>query len=207
MKHSQENVIFLKSLLKAPLKMGAFLPSSKGLAEMVSRHVCAPDNGGYILEIGAGTGSLTKAILNRGVCSSQLLVLEMQPVLANFLRNLFPDISVIEGDAKNLPFILPEHVIGKVHTIVSGIPMVNLKFQDQLAIIEACKQVLMPSGSIIQFTYRPGSPLSCEKFGMRKKYLGSVLRNIPPASVWEYSFKDKFDYVEQPNHFKLKWGA
>lgn len=202
MKNSQANVVFFKSLFKAPLKTGAFFPSSKGLAEMVSRHVSCPGNDGYILEIGAGTGSLTKAILNRGIASSQLLVLEMQPVLANFLRNLFQDVNVIEGDAKDLSVILPNEVIGKVHTIVSGIPMVNLKFKDQLAIINACKQILMPNGRIIQFTYRPGSPLPSEKLGMEKKYLGSVLRNIPPASVWEYSFVE-----QQTQILKNKWSA
>lgn len=208
MKNSQASVVFFKSLFKAPLKTGAFLPSSKGLAEMMSRYVNSPSADQYILEIGAGTGSLTKAILNRGVCPSQLLVLEMQPLLANFLRNLFQGVNIIEGDAKDLSLILPDKVIGKVHTIVSSIPMVNLKFKEQLAIVNACKQVLMPSGRIIQFTYRPGSPLPSEKLGMHKKYLGSVLRNIPPASVWGYSFiNNNFDFAQPPQFLETKRSA
>jgi phosphatidylethanolamine/phosphatidyl-N-methylethanolamine N-methyltransferase len=190
MSKAKENVIFFKSLIREPLKTGAFLPSSKNLAAFVSSHLSYADDG-YIVEIGAGTGSLTKAILKKGICPSRLIIIEMQPVFAEFLRKLFPHVIVIEGDAKNLQNILPEYAVGKVQTIVSGIPMVNLKFTEQLNIIKACKQVIAPFGNIIQFTYRPGSPLPSEKLGIYKKYLGSILLNMPPASVWQYTFDEQ----------------
>lgn len=204
MNNAKEKVIFFKSLIRAPLKTGAFLPSSRNLASFVSSHLSC-SNDGYIVEIGAGTGSLTKAILKKGVCPSRLIIIEMQPVFAEFLRKLFPDVIVIEGDAKNLQKILPEYVLGKVHTIVSGIPMVNLKFAEQLSIIKACKQVLTPLGSLIQFTYRPGSPLPSEKLGIYKKYLGSVLLNMPPASVWRYTFDAQF-IQSSTIRSKRRWG-
>lgn len=183
----KESVLFLKGLIKSPLKTGAFFPSSKYLAKKIANYI-EDYSDGYIIEIGAGTGRLTKAILKKGIASSRIVLLETQPFFANFLQKNFNDLLVIEGDANNLLELLPDHIPGKVHTIVSSIPMVNLCFDMQLAIIMACKSVLKPDGRILQFTYRPHSPLPYRKLNLCGKYLGSVLMNIPPANVWEYKF-------------------
>ncbi len=81
---NNENVIFFKSLLRAPLKTGAFFPSSRNLASSISNFVRLPDLDEFILEIGAGTGRLTSALLERGIPGSQLIILEMQPALVKF---------------------------------------------------------------------------------------------------------------------------
>ncbi len=199
----KENVIFFKSLLRSPLKTGAFFPSSKNLALAIAGFVDIPNADEYIVELGAGTGRLTTAILARGVPGSQLIILEMQPSLTKFLKKNFPQVTVIEGDASNLAKLLPEKAIGKIKTIVSGIPMVNLRFHDQQEIVAACKSVMTPTGVLLQFTYRPGSPLPSNKLGLGQRYLGHILMNMPPAAIWEYknvqhtviySFKDHFQF-------------
>lgn len=182
---NNENVIFLKSLLKAPLKTGAFFPSSKNLANLISNFVSIPEPDEYVIELGAGTGRLTAALLER-IPSSQLIILEMQPPLAKFLRKAFPLVTVIEGNAIDLLNVLPEQAIGNIKTIVSGIPMVNLRFHEQQQIVTAIKSVMKINGSLLQFTYRPGSPLPSSKLALSQRYLGHVLLNMPPAAVWEY---------------------
>lgn len=181
-----ENVIFFKSLLKAPLKTGAFFPSSKNLANSISNFVNIPEPDEYIIELGAGTGRLTAALLERDIPSSQLIVVEMQPSLAKFLRKAFPLVTVIEGDATDLLNVLPKKAIGNIKTIVSGIPMVNLRFHEQQQIVTAIKSVMKTNGSLLQFTYRPGSPLPSSKLALSQRYLGHVLLNMPPAAIWEY---------------------
>ena len=183
---NNENVVFFKSLLKAPLKTGAFFPSSKNLASSISNFVSIPEPDEYVCELGAGTGRLTAALLERGVPSSQLIILEMQSSLVKFLRKTFPSVTVIEGNATDLLSLLPEKVIGNIQTIVSGIPMVNLRFADQQQIITAIKNVMKLNGSLLQFTYRPGSPLPSNKLALRQRYLGRVFLNMPPAAIWEY---------------------
>lgn len=183
---SKENVIFFKSLLKAPLKTGAFFPSSKNLASSISSFVNIPEPDEYVIELGAGTGRLTSALLERGIPCSQLIILEMQPSLVKFLRKTFPLVTVIEGSATDLLSLLPEKAIGKIKTIVSGIPMVNLRFHEQQQIIIAIKNVIKTNGALLQFTYRPGSPLPSNKLALNQRYLGHVLLNMPPAAIWEY---------------------
>ncbi len=201
---NKENVVFFKSLLKSPLKTGAFFPSSKNLALSISSFVEMPAEDEYIIELGAGTGRLTSAILSRGIPESKLIILEMQPSLVKFLKKKFPQTMVIEGNASEMIKLLPEHVIGKISTIVSGIPMVNLRFQEQQAIVQSCKSVMKQGGVLLQFTYRPGSPLPSNKLGLRQRYLGHVLMNMPPAAIWEYMAVQHIVAYSLKDHFQFK---
>lgn len=180
-----ENLLFYKRLLKNPKALGALAPSSLALSNFICRHVEAtPDS--FVVEIGAGTGRFTRALLRYGVAPSQLFVVEMDPELCNFLNKHFPQVTVINGDASRLLEILPPHVIGKVSTVISGIPLVNLSESLQAGIADACFAVLAEGGQMLQFTYGPVSPLSCRKLGLHKKRLGHVLWNFPPAVIWAY---------------------
>ena len=180
-----ENLLFFKRLLKNPKALGAVTPSSLALSNFICRHVEAtPDS--YVVEIGAGTGRFTRALLRYGISPSQLFVVEMDPELCEFLTLHFPQVTVINGDASRLLDILPPHIIGKVSTVISGIPLVNLSAALQAGIAEACFAVLAEEGQMLQFTYGPVSPLSSRKLGLHKKRLGHVLWNFPPAVIWAY---------------------
>lgn len=203
MMNNKENVIFFKSLLKSPLKTGAFFPSSKNLAFSISSFVDIPGEDEYVVELGAGTGRLTAALLSRGVPESKLIIFEVQPSLVKFLKKKFPYTTVIEGNAADMTILLPQHMIGKVATVVSGIPMVNLRFNEQQAIIRSCKSIMKSDGTLLQFTYRPGSPLPSNRLGLSQRYLGHVFMNMPPAAIWKYtntqntqtySFIDRFQF-------------
>jgi phosphatidylethanolamine/phosphatidyl-N-methylethanolamine N-methyltransferase len=184
-----ENLLFLKRLLKNPKALGAIAPSSPALANFICRHVDVT-NDTYVVEIGAGTGRLTRALLRYGVLPSQLFVVEVDPELCCFLRHHFPQVTVIEGDASRLMELLPPAVIGKVSTVISGIPLVNLSESLQAGIAVACFAVLAEGGQMLQFTYGPISPLSSRKLGLHKTRLGHVLWNLPPAVIWSYKRSD-----------------
>lgn len=180
-----ENLLFFKRLLKNPKALGAVTPSSLALSNFICRHVEATADS-YVVEIGAGTGRFTRALLRYGIIPSQLFVVEMDPELCEFLTLHFPQVTVINGDASCLVEILPPHIIGKVSTVISGIPLVNLSSSLQAGIAEACFAVLAEGGQMLQFTYGPVSPLSSRKLGLNKKRLGHVLWNFPPAVIWSY---------------------
>lgn len=181
-----ENFLFLQRLLKNPRSLGAIVPSSKTLARFICRHI-EYNEGDYIIEIGAGTGRFTRAILQAGIPDSHLIVLELDKELARYLRINFPDVHVIEGNAGELDKLIPRAAVGKVRTIISGLPMVNFTKKVQKEIIDSCFQVLSEGGGILQFTYGPISPISSKVFGLFARKLGRVFQNIPPATVWHYS--------------------
>ena len=75
-------------------------------------------------ELGAGTGVVSRSLLDGGVPSERLIVVEIVPEMANHLRGVLPDVLVIEGDARELPRLLPRHWHGRTGSVVCGIPLV-----------------------------------------------------------------------------------
>ena len=84
---------FAAELVRHPRTVGAICPSGAQLA--ASMAACIPDGEGLVIEIGAGTGAVTRAILARGVAPSRLLVLERSPEFSSLPLMNFP--SALRG--------------------------------------------------------------------------------------------------------------
>jgi phosphatidylethanolamine/phosphatidyl-N-methylethanolamine N-methyltransferase len=186
---SEENLLFWKQLMKNPRSLGAVAPSSYKLADFICQHVPVGDN--FIVEVGAGTGRLTQALLRSGLNPKNLVIVELDTDMCDFLKRNFPEVTVIQGNATELETLLPSSWKGKVGTIISGIPMRNVSKGDHKLMVASFLNVLKESGHILQFSYGPLSPLCVKKLGLKKKRLGHILLNIPPATIWQYSREDK----------------
>ena len=81
--------IWLRNYLRHPIQLGSLLPSSTALSDLIVEHI-KPDTEGMILELGAGTGRVTNAILRKGIKQEKLVLLEKSPEFSRLLRNLFP---------------------------------------------------------------------------------------------------------------------
>jgi phosphatidylethanolamine/phosphatidyl-N-methylethanolamine N-methyltransferase len=183
---SLEKKLFLLRALRHPRKLGAIAPSSRYLGALMARHVIVDDNT-PLIELGGGTGSLTRALINSGVSPEQIYVIELDSELAEYLKKSLPGVNVIQGDATSLSKILPTHIIGNIPRIVSGIPMMNIPEPIQRKIVDSCFEIMSPGGALLQYTYSPRSSLNAKAFQLKKKRLGTVFRNLPPASVWQYT--------------------
>lgn len=181
-----ETWLFLKRWAKNPLQLGSIAPSSKALASFMAGHISCPQ-GEYIIEIGGGTGAISRAILDAGLPADRLIIIELDPELAQFLRDSLPaSVRVVQGNAEHLDQILPSDALNHISTIVSGLPMRNIPKMVQKNIIEACFRAMGGKGSILQYTYALTSPLPYQYLQMRHQKLGLILPNVPPATVWKY---------------------
>lgn len=192
-----EELLFLRRWLAHPLKVGAVLPSSHWLGRLVAKNTKVGP-GEYVVEVGAGTGTITKTLLESGIPAERLFVVEIDPDLCTFLRREVPQAQVIQGDATKLSALLPPEVRGKVRTLVSGIPMVTLPLQVQAQMIEAWFDVMPPEGRMLQYTYSLVSPLPETKLGVKGRRCGIVVRNVPPAWVWSYERVGKPQLDKRP---------
>jgi phosphatidylethanolamine/phosphatidyl-N-methylethanolamine N-methyltransferase len=182
--------IFVRSLILNPRAMGALAPSSPKLSQLMASLV-DPTNSS-VLEIGAGTGAVTRALLARNVRPDRLIIIERDPSLATFLRHEFPGVRVRCGEAVHLSRILSDESIRRVDTVVSSLPLRNLPRVDRIKTVRAMVNALEHKGQLIQYTYFAGCPIPSNRLGLEAERLGRVWLNLPPASVWRFTVKRQF---------------
>src|SRR5579863_6497914 len=109
--------LFFRRWLTNPLRTGSVVPSSAALCARIVRQTRrAPDEA--VLELGAGTGVISRALLASGVPADRLFVVEIAPDMAAHLRGALPGARVIEGDARHLPELLPPEWQGRIGTVI-----------------------------------------------------------------------------------------
>lgn len=176
---------FGREWLKAPLRVGAIRPSSGRLADAIS--VGLGPQSGPVLELGPGTGVMTRAILARGVAPEKLAAIELGTRFAEALRARHPDIRVIQGDAGDLAKLSPFGP-GEVDMVVCGLPLISLPGDLVERILVGSFSQLSPAGRFRLFTYGPRCPVRSSalmRHGLRATKISRTLRNLPPAVVYE----------------------
>lgn len=172
--------------MKHPLQLGALFPSGSALSRLMVRHI-NPDNSGYILELGAGTGSFTRAILQKGIAPDRLILIEQSREFVNVLKSNFPESSVITGDATNVVEILNSLGVKECAEIVSGVPLNAMRVGLRKTICSEAFKILKPGGSFVQVSYLPRCSIPSDTIADNKAtkiFCGIALPNIPPAFVW-----------------------
>ena len=183
--------LFLKRWLRRPFAVGAVVPSGRLLAEAMARTTFAEMKGreGHVIELGAGTGEVTKALLAAGIPADRLALVERDPELASFLRRHFAGPRIVEGDAARLPKILSEQGIGSVSAVVSSLPLLSLPADVVRGIVEGVFGALPRGGALVQFTYGPAQP-EPRSLSQALRLVGTrgprIWRNMPPAVVWTF---------------------
>lgn len=180
-------LLFFRSLLSNPKTIGALLPSSPPLCQLMVSRVEPGD--APVLEVGAGTGAITRALLDRGVPAAQLSIIERDPALAAFLERKFPGVGVYYGDAQDAHRLLPADIFGRIQTVVSSVPLRNLAPGELKMTVRAMLSTLVHRGQLIQYTYAAGCPISSRRFDVNAECLGRVWLNVPPAAVWRFTAK------------------
>ena len=177
--------LFLKRWLSNPLQMGSVVPSGRALCQRIVRNVrCAP--GEAILELGAGTGVISTALLQSGVDPARLFVVEIVAEMARHLRTTLPGAQIVQGDARCLPDLIPMDWHGKIGTVICGIPLVLLPLAEQRRFIDAIEAVA-PGRGFLHYSYCATSPLPWRKHGLVARREAWTPANFPPASVWRYT--------------------
>lgn len=168
-----------------PSTVGAILPSSRHLADAMAR---AAGGAQHLIELGAGTGAITEALC-RMHPSTPTLAVEMDPALAEHLRERFPHIEVRAATAHEVLRTLP--VSSGPTALVSSLPFRSLPPRLRLRSSVAIERFLIehPAHRLVQYTYVPLVPfdLRLGAATLRWRRLEAVWRNVPPAWVWELS--------------------
>ena len=175
---------FLRSLVVRPRSMGAIAPSSPALARKIAEQI-DPRTEGMVIELGPGTGVVTDALIARGIVEDRLIAIESDPDMAQLVRERFPKLRVVEGDAYDLERSLIGHACEGLAGVVSGLPLLNQPVARRYALIATALAHLAPGAPFIQFSYGWTPPVPAGK-DFTVEHAGLVLVNLPPARVWVY---------------------
>ena len=184
-KDTDGTLLFLRRWAANPLQMGSIVPSSASLCRRIVGQIRLAD-GEVVLELGAGTGVIGRAVLASGLPASRMVTVEIVPSMAEHLRQILPGANVIAGDARRLPELLPQAFQGRIGTVICGIPLVLLPLAEQRRFIGAIEAVA-PGKGFLHYSYCVTSPLPWRKHGLQARREAWTPLNFPPASVWRYT--------------------
>lgn len=160
--------------------VGAVAPSSKRLARAMAR---GTEGASLVVELGAGTGAISQELVRR--CGAERLVLvEPDRTLASRLSRQFPHSRVLACCAHEAPDFFASLPLDAI--LVSSLPFRSLPEHVTGPTVELLLGVLNHGSQrkLVQYTYHPRPPFDVpHEFRWHRRE--RVLRNLPPAGVWE----------------------
>ncbi len=192
---------------------GAVLPSGRSLARALSRYVDDPRPGRRILEVGPGTGAVTRQIVAALPGDATLDLVEANAGFVDWLeqqRTEAPDLAEL-GDRLTIHHCYVQDLprSDQYDTIVSGLPLNNFEPDVVRSILTALREHLAPGGTLSFFEYiavrTVRAAVSRRAVRNRLQGIGAaideiigpyeiardrVLKNVPPAWVHHVRFDE-----------------
>jgi phospholipid N-methyltransferase len=185
---------------------GALLPSSRFLARALVSELSRPRTPAYILEVGPGSGSVTREIIRHLLPGDRVDAVEINGHFIDLLRRRLEQewagrcrrdqLRLIHGAVEDLPGE------AKYDFIVSGLPLNNFPVAQVREIFRAYNRLLKPGGTVTYYEYVLIRQLKTPFVNRRERrrlyrvgrvvggYIRSyqirrqqVLINVPPAIV------------------------
>jgi len=181
---------FARGLVTKPKTLGAIAPTSARMAGKMASLIRV-DSGLPVLELGPGTGVITKAILDAGVKPENIYSVEYTAGFIPGLERRYPGTNFIHGDAFNITAIAAELGIKQFDCVISALPLLNFPISQRIRLVVAALKLVEHGRPLVQFSYSPRPPVPERSRHFSVNHLGTVLRNIPPARIWTYTCSKK----------------
>jgi len=202
--------LFFRQFIRNPFQTGAILPSSAALGRAMVAYLAQKQGRVDVLEVGAGSGAFTTAIIPLLEPGDTLDVVEINPELMAFLqrrlsREALPraggvTIRFINDDVRNVPF---EH---NYDYIVFSLPLTNFPLAMVQDILERMINHLKPGGvfgyvkyiGLGRLKYLASGPAARADMRAKQAFMDrlarqyqverrAVLRSLPPA--WTFYWR------------------
>jgi phosphatidylethanolamine/phosphatidyl-N-methylethanolamine N-methyltransferase len=177
---------FFKSFLARPRTVASPIPSGRTLAAKIASQI-DPEPGGMVLELGPGTGAVTRAICER-VAEQDLIAIENDAGFVALLRAQFSRARIVEGDGFAFADVLGESARG-LRSIVSGLPVIGRSLELRRRFLESAMRALQKGKPFVQFSYSGRAPFPCID-GVTAQRAAIVWQNILPMHIWVYRRSD-----------------
>jgi len=186
-----EYLRFFFAFVRRPLTVGGIAPSSRRLAAAMMPPVDLT-TANTVVELGAGTGAITRTLRERIGRRTRLIALELHAPSARHLRRRFRDVVVVGASAEHLRHHLDRLGRRYADCIVSGLPWGNMPRNRQQRILDAVLASLRPGGSFSAMAYLHAKGFASSRHFRRElehrfshvTASPAVWANVPPAFVY-----------------------
>ena len=179
-----ERLHFLREFLRDRRAIGALTPTSASMSRRLA-DAAGAGRRRAVAELGAGTGPVTAALLERLPPDGRLWAFEIKPEFARVLRARFADprLTIVEASAAEAPRVAREAGVAGFDAVVSALPFAALGPALSREILAGAAEVMAPGAPFVAIQYRPDylPPLLRERFGPVERQFH--LWNVPPAFV------------------------
>ena len=180
--------LFFREFIRNYHTTGAILPSGRQLAHALSRYVAqAASAGRRILEVGPGTGAVTRRIITAMKPGDSIDLVELNESFVRQLEQHFKNDShfqtvadrsrVINSPVQDLP------VEKKYDLIVSGLPLNNFSVELVESILQKLLQLLKSGGRADRQRLRGIGRAMHAVLDKHEISREAILLNVPPAWV------------------------
>lgn len=202
----REHRLFFREYLRHFHDTGAIAPSSRWLGRALARYVGTQSKPCRVLEVGPGTGAVTRQIVRRLNEHDRLDLVELNEKFAGLLSRRFESEPCFAGVAARARVInCPVEQLGsdvRYDIVVSGLPLNNFSVANVERILETFSALIAPGGTLSFFEYvgvRPARALVsgraerqrlrgvggalAEAIGRAEFHRECIWPNLPPAWV------------------------
>lgn len=192
--------LFFRESIKSPRSTASVIPSSRFLTAALLQPMDFT-RARTVVELGCGTGAVTRAILRLLAPQGRLVALDTNRKFVQHLRANCADgrLAAVHASAEDLLSVLSSHGIQRADAIVSSLGLTNMDGYQRRRIVAQASSSLVPGGVMTQYQYLTSlvghfdnSKLRFSRF-REKSFLGvyfqevqtrRVLLNLPPAVVF-----------------------
>jgi phospholipid N-methyltransferase len=180
------HLLFAQQFLRHPLQIGSIIPSSSFLERRV---IAAADlaSAGVVVELGAGTGGMTRAMLRVLPPGARLLSIEINPRFHAQVSRI-EDARLIAhlGSAADLGRIAALRGLTAPDAIVSGIPFSTMSEAIGARIVAEVAAILADAGRFVAYQFSPRVSTLTEPL-LGSPEVGMELINFPPMRVFRWA--------------------
>lgn len=180
-----DRIAFLQEFLRNPQQVASIIPSSRFLERRIVE-LSGVGSAQTIVDLGAGTGGTTRAILGAMSPRARLLSIEINQRFCDLLGRI-EDTRLIAhcGSAHELQEALALYDLPAPEVVISGIPFSTINRTMGRRILETISSVLTPGGRFVAYQ------LSRQVENLSRPFFGSAqvaleMLNIPPLRLYRW---------------------
>jgi phosphatidylethanolamine/phosphatidyl-N-methylethanolamine N-methyltransferase len=199
-------ILFVKRFVRNPTAVGSLIPSSPYLAKKMIKHISLPTNEKqqHILEVGAGTGAVTKQLMEKIKRGAVVDVVELDESFCRHLTKRFASYDNVHIHHIPIEQWKPPY---KYDAIISGLPLNSFSPKEVKAFLKTFKALAKDQTTVHYFEYIGIAKIK-KRFlaGSEKKNFEKVLA-IKEKFFQSYGFDKDTVILNLPParalHFKL----